>query len=68
VPETLGVGEAVVGEVAVQVVRCGVIVPTGRLIHPIFGGGGRLTGSQISWSSETVRERKSSIMGNLAQR
>lgn len=39
----LGV-EAGVGEVAVQAVRCAVIVPTGQLIHPIFGGGGRLTG------------------------
>jgi hypothetical protein len=67
VPE-LGVGEVVVGEVAVQVVRCEVIVPTGQLIHPIFGGGGRLTGSQISWSWETVRGRKSLIMDNLVQR
>jgi len=43
VSETLGVGEAAVGAVAVEAVRCEVIVPTGRLIHPIFGGGGRLT-------------------------
>jgi hypothetical protein len=47
--ETIGVGEATVGEVAAGVVavladRCAVISPTGQLIHPIFGDGGRLTG------------------------
>lgn len=46
-PETIGVEEAAVEEAAVVAVmadRCAVISPTGQLIHPIFGGGGSLTG------------------------
>ena len=66
VPEGFGVGEeAVAGAVAVKAVRCEVIV--GKLIHPIFDGGERLTDGQISLS-ETVRERCWSMTGDLVQR
>jgi hypothetical protein len=48
-PETIGVGEATVGEAVAGVVaaladRFALIALTGQLIHPIFGDGGRLTG------------------------
>lgn len=48
-PETIGTGKAAVGEAAAEVVavtadRCAMIAPTGQLMHPIFDGGGTLTG------------------------